>query len=57
MKKDLATLFDSLLENPYQGDQIKTDVYKIRLVIKSKGKGKCGGARVITHLETRIIEQ
>ncbi|MDH0659327.1 type II toxin-antitoxin system RelE/ParE family toxin, partial [Empedobacter sp. GD03865] len=24
--------------------------YKIRLAIKSKGKGKSGGARVITHL-------
>ncbi|MEM8528741.1 MAG: hypothetical protein AAF806_17730 [Bacteroidota bacterium] len=57
LKKDLATLFDSLLENPYQGDQIKTDVYKIRLAIKSKGKGKSGGARVITYLETQIIEQ
>ena len=29
--------------------------FKIRLAIKSKGKGKSGGARVITFLETEII--
>ena len=28
--------------------------YKIRIAISSKGKGKSGGARVITHLQ--IIE-
>jgi len=26
------------------------DCYKIRLAISSKGKGKSGGAKVITHL-------
>lgn len=25
--------------------------YKIRVAIKSKGKGKSGGARVITHVQ------
>lgn len=25
--------------------------YKIRIAIKSKGKGKSGGARVITHVQ------
>ncbi|MEM8529133.1 MAG: hypothetical protein AAGG68_31165 [Bacteroidota bacterium] len=57
LKKDLAALFDALLQNPYQGDLIKTDVYKIRLAIKSKGKGKSGGARVITYLETQLVQQ
>ncbi|MEM8529170.1 MAG: hypothetical protein AAGG68_31350 [Bacteroidota bacterium] len=56
LKSDLAVLFNALKENPYQGDQIKTDVYKIRLAIKSKGKGKSGGGRVITYLETQLIE-
>lgn len=33
-----------------QGTPIGNDCYKIRLAIKSKGKGKSGGARVITHV-------
>ena len=32
-----------------------SDVYKIRLKIASKGKGKSGGARIITLIETIII--
>ena len=39
----------SLKENPQQGTPIGHDCYKIRLSIASKGKGKSGGARVITH--------
>jgi hypothetical protein len=31
------------------------NVYKIRLQIKSKGKGKSGGARVISLVETEMI--
>ena len=30
---------------------------QIRLQIKSKGKGKSGGARVISYLETILVEQ
>ena len=30
--------------------RVKYNCYKIRLAIKSKGKGKSGGARIITHL-------
>jgi hypothetical protein len=50
LKKELAELFDSLENNPSQGKSIGNDCYKIRLSIASKGKGKSGGARVITHL-------
>ena len=31
-----------------QGDEITKDIRKIRMTIKSKGKGKSGDARVIT---------
>lgn len=31
------------------------DTYKIRLKISSKGKGKSGGGRVITFVETFLI--
>jgi hypothetical protein len=40
-----------LLEsNPKLGTPIGHDCYKIRIAIKSKGKGKSGGARVITNV-------
>ena len=48
LKSDLAKLFDSLETDPTQGINLFEDNYKIRLAIKSKGKGKSGGARVIT---------
>lgn len=49
VKSEYAALVKSLKENPQQGTPIGHDCYKIRLSIASKGKGKSGGARVITH--------
>lgn len=51
LKNELLELQQELLENPKMGTLITENVYKIRLAIKSKGKGKSGGARVITYLE------
>ena len=48
LKNELSLLQKALEENPRQGTLLTKDVYKIRLAIKSKGKGKSGGARVIT---------
>lgn len=45
---ELGNLIDSLAEQPVQGTPLANNCYKIRLAIKSKGKGKSGGARVIT---------
>jgi hypothetical protein len=42
-------LVQELKENPVQGTAIGKSCYKIRLAIKSKGKGKSGGARVVTN--------
>ena len=39
---------DSIKETPLQGVEIATNICKIRMAIGSKGKGKSGGARVIT---------
>ena len=39
-----------LAANPQLGQPIGRNCYKVRLQITSKGKGKSGGARVITHL-------
>jgi mRNA-degrading endonuclease RelE of RelBE toxin-antitoxin system len=50
LKNDLTNLIKDLLNNPEQGIGIGQNCYKIRLPIKSKGKGKSGGARVITHV-------
>lgn len=48
LKTELADLIESLEENPEQGTSLGNNCYKIRLAVKSKGKGKSGGARVIT---------
>ena len=45
---DLQNFQKSLLENPYQGTELTPGIRKIRLTIDSKGRGKSGGARVIT---------
>lgn len=50
LKKELQTLIVALAEHPTQGTPIGNDCYKVRLAISSKGRGKSGGARVITHV-------
>ena len=45
---DLVNFQQSLKENPFQGDDLGGGVRKIRMAIASKGKGKSGGARVLT---------
>ena len=39
-----------LFENPFMGIDLGKHLRKIRLAITSKGKGKSGGARVITYV-------
>jgi len=51
----LTKLGDELLLNPQMGEPLGKDCYKIRLSIASKGKGKSGGARVITCI--KIIDE
>lgn len=49
LKEDFAEFSRSLCENPFQGDELSPGIRKIRMAITSKGKGKSGGARVITY--------
>ena len=49
LKKELLELVQKLKENPEQGTTIGKNCFKIRIAIASKGKGKSGGARVITN--------
>jgi hypothetical protein len=53
---DLAALSRELEATPRMGVMIGPDTYKIRLAVKSKGKGKSGGMRVITYLEIEYME-
>ncbi|TAJ08114.1 hypothetical protein DMA11_21715 [Marinilabiliaceae bacterium JC017] len=50
LKKELLVLINELKEEPTKGTSIGNNCHKIRLAIVSKGKGKSGGARVITHV-------
>ena len=50
LKKELQKLISELKEEPTKGTFIGHNCQKIRLAITSKGKGKSGGARIITHL-------
>jgi mRNA-degrading endonuclease RelE of RelBE toxin-antitoxin system len=50
LKKEYAELLELIKANPQEGTSIGHNCYKIRLAIASKGKGKSGGARVITYV-------
>lgn len=54
LKNDLKQLFDELRENPYLGDRLGEQTYKIRIAIKSKGRGKSGGGRVISYVDVAV---
>ncbi len=47
---DLQKLVNELKENATLGTSLGGNVYKIRLAIASKNKGKSGGARVISYV-------
>ena len=50
LKSEYSTLIDTILQNPESGTSIGNNCFKLRVAIASKGKGKRGGARVITYL-------
>ena len=54
LKSELEELIGELEKKPEKGTSLGNNVYKIRLAIASKGKGKSGGARVITYLKTQL---
>ena len=56
LKQELAELSTILTSQPDYGTPLGNDTYKIRIAIKSKHKGKSGGARVITYLITEEKE-
>jgi hypothetical protein len=46
---DLASFQEEYLKNPNAGVDLGGGFKKIRISVKSKGKGKSGGARIITY--------
>ena len=50
LRTDLSQLQKDLKQNPFLGIEILPGVRKIRMAIASKGKGKSGGARIISFI-------
>jgi mRNA-degrading endonuclease RelE of RelBE toxin-antitoxin system len=48
--EDLSNLIDELEVTPQTGKPLGKNPYKIRMALSDKGKGKSGGARVITYV-------
>jgi mRNA-degrading endonuclease RelE of RelBE toxin-antitoxin system len=55
LRTEIEELGKELAENPTTGTSLGNDVYKIRLAIVSKNRGKSGGARVISFV--KIIDE
>jgi mRNA-degrading endonuclease RelE of RelBE toxin-antitoxin system len=57
LKNEFAQFIEDISENPEMGTFIGNNCYKIRLAIASKGRGKSGGARIISYLyiETETV--
>ncbi|MFC4210354.1 type II toxin-antitoxin system RelE/ParE family toxin [Pedobacter lithocola] len=55
LSKELSNLGKELQENPTKGVSLGNDVYKIRIAISSKNKGKSGGARIISFV--KVVEK
>ena len=51
VKEDLRSIVHQLRENLRLGTPLGKDCYKIRFLISSKGRGKSGGARIITPVK------
>lgn len=57
LKNDLAVLMGLLSNNPRSGAPIGKNFYNLRLQITSKGEGKSGGARVISHVDVALVKE
>ncbi len=53
-KIEFINFIQLLSKHPKQGTALGNNCYKIRVAISAKGKGKSGGARIITNIQ--IIE-
>lgn len=51
LKAEYSQLIEQLQSKPDLGTPLGNNCYKIRIAVASKGKGRSGGARVITYLQ------
>lgn len=56
-REDYKALIGKLKKNPLAGTDLGGGVRKVRMAIASKGKGKSGGARVITYSADIILKE
>ena len=54
LKSELIGLQQKLPDSPFDGTPLGGNAFKIRLAVKSKGKGKSGGVRIITYVDINI---
>lgn len=52
LSSEIIELEKLLIENPKLGTDLGDGLFKIRLAVKSKNKGKSGGFRIVTYLVT-----
>ena len=48
LKSDYDEWLEEIMKDPFQGDSLGGGVRKVRMAIADKGKGKSGGARILT---------
>lgn len=56
LNNDLLEVIGIIEDNPQNGIQLGNNVYKIRMAISSKNKGKSAGARIISYVVTEDEE-
>lgn len=50
LAQDMRSFLGELAENPHSSVDLGNNTYQNRVAVKSKGKGKRGGLRVIDHV-------
>ena len=56
-EEDYFHFLDELVENPFMGTPLGGGVRKVRMAILSKGKGKSGGARILTYCLNQVDDE
>lgn len=60
LRAELIHLGEELLQYPRTGTPLGRNIYKIRLAVKSKGRGKSGRMRVISRVvevQVQVVEK
>lgn len=55
LRNDIDVWRKDIMANPFMGDDLGNGIRKVRMAIADKGKGKSGGARILT-LNVKVSE-